>query len=56
LSGREQEQQMLLAAVSPDDYISTLKWAFSDYAAGDESRQQTIRYYVALRISRASNT
>jgi len=48
LSGHDQERQLLLAAVSPDDHISTLKWAFSDYAAGEKSRQQTIRYYVAL--------
>ena len=56
LSGHEQERQMLLAAVSPDDHISTLKWAFSDYAAGDESRQQTIRYYVALLNAAAGRT
>jgi hypothetical protein len=45
---RGKERQLLLDAVPPDDHISTLQWAFEDYAAKDDSRRQTIRYYVAL--------
>lgn len=47
------ERQMLLGALLPDDHIKTLAWAFDDYAAGDESRRQTLRYYVALLHERA---
>jgi len=50
---RETERQMLLGALRPDDHIKTLAWAFDDYAAGDESRRQTVRYYVALLNERA---
>ena len=45
---REKHRQVLLEALPPDDYISTLGWAFDDYAAKDVSRRRTIRYYVAL--------
>jgi tetratricopeptide (TPR) repeat protein len=48
LSARDKERQLLLDAVSPDDHISTLGWAFEEYAANDEHRRRTIRYYVAL--------
>jgi len=34
--------------VPPDDHISTLEWAFDEYAAKDDSRRMTVRYYVAL--------
>jgi hypothetical protein len=50
---REPERQTLLGALPPDDHIKTLAWAFDDYAAGDESRRQTVRYYVALLQERA---
>jgi hypothetical protein len=50
---RDVERQMLLGALPPDDHIKTLAWAFDDYAAGDESRRQTRRYYVALLHERA---
>jgi hypothetical protein len=48
LSSREQERTVLLQALPPDDHISTLGWAFDEYAANDESRRRNIRYYVAL--------
>ena len=50
---RRKEQQMLLDALPPDDHISTLQWAFEEYAAKDDSRRQAIRYYVALLAARA---
>ena len=53
LSSREHERKVLLEALPPDDHISTLRWAFEDYAANDESRRRTIRYYVALLHARA---
>ena len=53
LSGRDKERQVLLDALPPDDHISTLGWAFDAYAAKDEWRRQTIRYYVALLHARA---
>ena len=52
-SSRGKERQLLLDALPPDDHISTLRWAFEDYAARDESRRQTIRYYVALLDAKA---
>jgi hypothetical protein len=52
-ASRTKERQLLLDSVPPDDHISTLNWAFEDYAAKDDSRQQTIRYYVALLDARA---
>jgi hypothetical protein len=51
-AGRQQERQMLLGAVPPDDHISTLEWAFEEYAARDESRRLTLRYYTALLHAR----
>ena len=47
-AARDQERQVLLAALPPDDHISTLGWAFDEYTAKDESRRRTMRYYVAL--------
>jgi hypothetical protein len=52
-AGRQEERQMLLGAVPPDDHIGTLEWAFDEYAAGDDSRRMTIRYYSALLHARA---
>ena len=34
--------------MAPDDHISTLHWAFDEYAAKEEFRLRTIRYYTAL--------
>lgn len=45
---READRQMLVGALPPDDHIKTLAWVFDDHFAGDESRRQTRRYYVAL--------
>ena len=45
---RDTYRETLLAAVPPDEYVSTLKWAFEKYAAKDEARLRTLRYYVAL--------
>lgn len=53
LSSRENERQVLLDALPPDDHITTVGWAFEDFAAKDESRRRTIRYYVALLHARA---
>jgi hypothetical protein len=50
---RDADRQMLLGALPPDDHIKTLAWAFDDHFAGDESRRQTLRYYVALLHERA---
>jgi tetratricopeptide (TPR) repeat protein len=47
-SDRAQYRDTLLDAVPPDEYLSTLAWAFEEYAAKDEARLQTIRLYVAL--------
>ena len=53
LSGHDKGRQLLLEAIPPDDHISTLGWAFREYAAKDDSRRLTIRYYVALLHERA---
>ena len=53
LSGRDKERHLLLEAIPVDDHISTLRWAFTDYAAKDDSRRRTIRYYIALLHERA---
>lgn len=53
---REKDRQVLLAAVSPDDHIATLGWAFDEVAAKDDSRRQSIRYYVALLNAKAGRT
>jgi TIR domain-containing protein len=47
-SDRAQYRDTLLDAVPPDEYLSTLAWAFEEYNAKDEARLQTIRLYVAL--------
>jgi TIR domain-containing protein len=52
----ERERQALLDALPPADHIATLNWAFADYTAGDEARQKTIRYYMALLHARAGQT
>jgi hypothetical protein len=52
-AGRAEERQRLLNAIPPDDHLSTLQWAFADYAAGDEYRRRVIRYYEALLHARA---
>lgn len=52
-AGRQRERQLLLGAIPPDDHISTLDWAFDEYATRDESRMQTLRYYTALLHARA---
>jgi hypothetical protein len=49
----ERERQVLLDALPPDDHISTLGWAFEEYAAKDDSRQLTMRYFTALLHARA---
>ena len=53
---RDADRQALLGALQPDDHISTLSWAFEEYAAKDESRRQTIRYYTALLHEQAGRT
>ena len=53
---REQDRQVLLDALPPDDHISTLGWSFEEYAAKDEFRRRTIRYYVALLQEKAGRT
>jgi hypothetical protein len=53
---RERERDALLAALSPDDHISTLHWAFDEYAAKEEFRIHTIRYYTALLNVKAGRT
>jgi hypothetical protein len=52
-AGRQDDREVLLAALPPDDHISTLAWAFDEYAKGDEARLRTRRYYVALLHDRA---
>ena len=47
-ASRVKDRQALLDALPPDDHIRTLGWAFDEYAANDQSRRQTIRYYIAL--------
>ena len=53
---RERERDALLGAVAPDDHISTLHWAFDEYAAKEEFRLRTIRYYTALLEVKAGRT
>lgn len=45
---RDAMRLQLLRAVSPDEHIATLRWAFDDFVSDDESRGQTIRLYAAL--------
>jgi tetratricopeptide (TPR) repeat protein len=53
---REKERDALLAALAPDDYISTLHWALDEYAGKEEFRLRTIRYYTALLSAKAGRT
>ena len=53
---RQRERDALLASVAPDDHISTLHWAFDEYAAKEEFRLRTIRYYTALLNAKAGRT
>ena len=53
---RMHERAALLEALPPDDHISTLGWSFDEYAAKDEFRRRTIRYYVALLHEKAGRT
>jgi hypothetical protein len=53
---RADDRNVLLDALPPEDHISTLNWAFADYAAKDESRLRTIRFYVALLHARGGQT
>ena len=53
---REREREALLDALTPDDHISTLHWAFDEYAAKEEFRLRTIRYYTALLNAKAGRT
>ena len=55
-SAHDADRRALLDALPPDDHISTLRWAFADYARNDQGRQTTIRYYVALLQARAGRT
>ena len=52
----EQERDTLLDALAPDDHINTLYWAFDEYAAKEEFRLRTIRYYIALLNAKAGRT
>jgi len=52
-ASHDKDRDLLLSALRPDDYMNTLAWAFDDYAANDESRRLTMRYYVALLHERA---
>ena len=45
---RDAMRLQLLRAVSPDDHLATLRWAFDEFMASDPSRRQAIRYYTAL--------
>jgi hypothetical protein len=56
LPSRERDRTVLLDALDPDDHISTLNWAFTEYAGKDESRLKTIRYYIALLNAKAGRT
>jgi tetratricopeptide (TPR) repeat protein len=53
---QSKDRQTLLDAVPPDDHISTLGWAFEEYAGKDDSRRQAIRYYTALLNAKAGRT
>ena len=53
---RVKERTMLLEALPPDDYISTLTWAFDEYVGKDTARRTILRYYAALQQARAGRT
>jgi hypothetical protein len=44
----DDRRQQLLRALTPDDYIATLHWAFDDFFPADDGRRMTLRYYLAL--------
>ena len=44
----DERRQQLLRALTPDDYIATLHWAFDDFFPADDGRRMTLRYYLAL--------
>jgi hypothetical protein len=46
--GRQAVRLQLVRAVSPDDHIATLRWAFEDFFPADDSRRPTMRFYEAL--------
>ena len=48
-----QDRKALLDALPPDDHISTMNWAFTEYAGSDDARLKTIRYYTALLHGKA---
>lgn len=52
----EKERATLLDALAPDDHINTLHWAFDEYAAKEEFRLQTIRFYTAVLNAKAGRT
>jgi hypothetical protein len=47
------QRNALLDALAPDAHISTLHWAFDEYAAQEPSRLWTLRYYTALLDAKA---
>jgi tetratricopeptide (TPR) repeat protein len=49
----DRERPALLDAVSADDHIATVAWAFDEFAKGDDSRRWTLRFIVALLHERA---
>jgi tetratricopeptide (TPR) repeat protein len=53
---REAEREALLDALPPDEHISTIEWAFEEYAAKQEFRLRTIRFYTALLNAKAGRT
>ena len=52
-ASHDKDRDVLLGALPPDEYLNTLAWSFDEYAANDESRRMTMRYYVALLHERA---
>jgi hypothetical protein len=49
----DSDRQTLLSALPPDDHISTMRWAFEEYAAKEPSRRLTMRFYEALLHEKA---
>ena len=52
----EARREALLNALLPDEHIRTIKWAFEEYAAKEEFRLRTIRFYTALLNAKAGRT
>jgi len=52
----EARREALLNALPPDEHIRTIKWAFEEYAAKEEFRLRTIRFYTALLNAKAGRT